>query len=299
MTRRSIEWWTRASAGAHMTRRSIEWWIAVVRLLAVPFAILQVSLTAGYPHGYERVAWLLTGILVVAAVILFVTVRDTRGYRLVAMAFDLAIVSAFALAYAWEPGPPTRQLLFLAIVIGSARFGMRGGVLVALLSIPVAAVFEQQRAHHLNADYRVDFVTFQAGAGLLMALLVGWLVARLDEQRATAEQRAEEAETLRDELGRRADLLEAANRCARALNASLDLDEAFGGFIRELRGLVPFDRMAIVLAEDGRARVMATAGASAEGILASGDAYSTEGNVLGEVLRGAQTIYRDDLTDAR
>jgi len=38
-----------------------------------------------------------------------------------------------------------------------------------------------------------------------MALLVGWIVTRLDEQRATAEQRAEEAEALRDELGRRAD----------------------------------------------------------------------------------------------
>jgi hypothetical protein len=137
---------------------------------------------------------------------------------------------------------------------------MRGGVAVALCSIAVAAVFERQRSHAFHTDYRIEFVTFQAGAGLLMALLVGWLVARLDEQRATAEQRAEEAEALRDELGRRADLLEAANRCARALNSSLDLDEAFGAFIRELRGLVPFDRMAIVLAEEGAARVIATAG---------------------------------------
>ena len=54
---------------------------------------------------------------------------------------------------------------------------------------------------------------------------------------------------MRDRLGRRVDLLEAAGRCARALGSSLDLDEAFGAFIRELRGLVPFDRTAIVLAE--------------------------------------------------
>ncbi len=103
-----------------------------------------------------------------------------------------------------------------------------------------------------------------------MALIVGWLVARLDEQRRTAEQRAAEAEALRDELGRRADLLDAANRCARALSSSLDLDEAFGEFIRELRGLVPFDRMAIVLAESGAARVIATAGNRAGDVMPPG-----------------------------
>ena len=112
-------------------------------------------------------------------------------------------------------------------------------------------MFEQQRAHWFHVPYRFEFVTFQAGAGLLMALLVGWLVTRLNEERVTAERRAEEAEALRDELGRRADLLDAANRCARALSSSLDLDEAFNAFIRELRGLVPFDRVAIVLVEEG------------------------------------------------
>ena len=49
-------------------------------------------------------------------------------------------------------------------------------------------------------------------------------------------------------------MLEAANRCARALGSSLELDEAFGAFIRELRGLVPFDRIAIVLRENGTRR---------------------------------------------
>jgi len=33
-------------------RRSLEWWIAIVRLLAIPFAVLQVWLTNGYPPGY-------------------------------------------------------------------------------------------------------------------------------------------------------------------------------------------------------------------------------------------------------
>jgi signal transduction histidine kinase len=135
------------------------------------------------------------------------------------------------------------------------------------------------------------------GAGLLMALLVGWVVARLDEQRATAEQRAEEAETLRDELGRRADLLDAANRCARALSSSLDLDEAVSAFIRELRGLVPFDRMAIVLSEDGTARIIATAGEQADDAMSAGAEFSPENSLISDVVATGQTVYRRDMAE--
>jgi signal transduction histidine kinase len=279
-----------------MTRKPIERWVSVVRLLAVPFAVLQVSLTAGYPSGYELTAWLLTAALAVGAAALFVTVRDTSAYRLIAMTFDFAIVAAFTVLYGFELGTPTRQLLFLAIVVGAVRFGMRGGILVALATVPVAAVFEQQRAHWFHVGYRIEFVTFQAGAGLLMALLVGWIVTRLDEQRATAEQRAEEAEALRDELGRRADLLDAANRCARALSSSLDLDEAVNAFIRELRGLVPFDRMAIVLAEDGMARIIATVGEQADDTISAGAEFDPENSLISDVVARGQTVYRRDMS---
>ena len=279
-----------------MTRRPIEWWISVVRLLAVPFAVLQVALTASYPSGYELTAWLLTAALAVGAVALFATVRDTRAYRLIAMTFDFAIVAAFTVLYGFELGTPTRQLLFLAIVVGAVRFGMRGGIIVALATVPVAALFEQQRAHWFHVGYRIEFVTFQAGGGLLMALLVGWIVSRLDEQRATAEQRAEEAEALRDELGRRADLLDAANRCARALSSSLDLDEAVNAFIRELRGLVPFDRMAIVLAEDGMARIIATVGEQADDAISAGAEFDPENSLISDVVARGQTVYRRDMS---
>jgi signal transduction histidine kinase len=258
--------------------------------------VLQVSLTASYPSGYELTAWLLTAALAVGAVALFATVRDTSAYRLIAMTFDFAIVAAFTVLYGFELGTPTRQLLFLAIVVGSVRFGMRGGIIVALATVPVAALFEQQRAHWFHVGYRIEFVTFQAGAGLLMALLVGWIVTRLDEQRATAEQRAEEAEALRDELGRRADLVDAANRCARALSSSLDLDEAVNAFIRELRGLVPFDRMAIVLAEDGMARIIATAGEQADDTISAGAEFDPENSLISDVVARGQTVYRRDMS---
>ncbi|HEV7555330.1 MAG TPA: ATP-binding protein, partial [Kofleriaceae bacterium] len=277
-------------------RRPIEWWISVLRLFAVPFAVLQVALTKDYPSGYASIAWLLTAALAIGAVALYATVRDTYTYRLIAMLFDFSIVAGFTVLYGFELGTPTRQLLFLAIVVGAVRFGMRGGIAIAVAAVPVAAVFEQQRSHWFHVPYRIEYVTFQAGAGLLMALLVGWVVARLDEERATAEQRAEEAEGLRDELGRRADLLDAANRCARALSSSLDLDEAFSAFIRELRGLLPFDRVAIVLAEDGVGRIIATAGEEADGVMAAGAEFSTENSLISEIVARGQTVYRHDMS---
>jgi len=288
-----------------MTRtqqRSLEWWISIVRLLAVPFAVLQVSLTNGYPTTETRnLAWGLTGILAVGAVTLCVTVSDrpSRAFQFVALVFDFGIVSAYTILFAFQFGTPTRQLLFLAIVAGAARFGMTGGVALACAAVPVAAWFEYRRSHFFHVSYRIEFVTFQAGAGLLMALLVGWLVARLDDERRTAERRLAEAEALRDELGRRADLLDAANRCARALTSSLDLDGAFGEFIRELRGLVQFDRMAIVLAEEGSARVIATAGEQASEVMPPGTVISLDQNLLADVIAGGTTVYREDMTEPR
>jgi signal transduction histidine kinase len=280
--------------------RGLEWWIAFVRLLAVPFAALQVATTAHYPGAAEHAfAWVFVAVLAAGAVALFLTAGEdtSRGFAAAAMAFDFAIISAFALLYAFELGTPTRQLLLLIVIEGAIRFGMAGGIAMALAITPVAAAFEELRSdRYQHVHYRVDFVTFEIGIALLVALLVGWLVNRLNEARLGAEQRAAEAEALRDELGRRADLLDAANRCARALSSSLDLDEAFGAFIRELRGLVPFDRMAIVLEEAGVARVIATAGEQADEVMPPGTELSLEDNLLAEVVARGQTVYREDMT---
>jgi signal transduction histidine kinase len=86
-------------------------------------------------------------------------------------------------------------------------------------------------------------------------------------------------------------VLEAANRCARALGSSLDTDQAFGAFIRELRGLTPFDRVTIVLVESGRAEVMAVAGRGTDEVFPPGSARPVRGSVLEEVLQG-DLVYR-------
>ena len=138
-------------------------------------------------------------------------------------------------------------------------------------------------------------VTLLVVVVLLTAAIAAWLVVRLRRQSSATEARAREAERLRDELGRRADALEAANRCARALSSSLELDEAFEAFIREVRGLVPFDRIAIVLSEEGSAQVMAVAGVGAERVLPPGSARPIKGTLLEEILRTGQPAYRRDM----
>ena len=105
-----------------------------------------------------------------------------------------------------------------------------------------------------------------------------------------SEGRATEAEELRDALGRRVDVLEAANRCARALGSSLVLEEAFGAFIREVRGLVPFDRIAVVLVEGNRLEVLATAGEGARKVFPPGSVEADRRLDLRDALGGADRL---------
>ena len=165
------------------------------------------------------------------------------------------------------------------------------------VQVPVMLAAEWWRSDQFGGRFMVDRITLPLGLQLGMGAIVGWLVARLDRETALAEGRATEAEGLRDELGRRADLLDAANRCARALGSSLEVNEAFAAFIRELRGLVPFDRTAIVLVEDGAARVIAAAGAGAETVFPPGSRRPLAGSALEEMTKTHQPIYRRDMAD--
>jgi len=88
-------------------------------------------------------------------------------------------------------------------------------------------------------------------------------------------------------------VLEATNRCARALGSSLDIEQAFGAFIRELTGLVPFDRTAIVLVDGDQATTMATAGRGAQEVFPPGSIGSLRGSVLERALTGEIVVRRD------
>jgi signal transduction histidine kinase len=284
--------------------RETERWLAWIRLAGVPFAVFQVAIGSGYPHNYERWGWVATGIFAAGTLILLrLSRRDwTRRGQLVlgvsALTFDFAIVSAYVLLYSFEQGTPIRQVMFLPLVEAALRGGIVGALGLAAASAPVMAVFEWLRERRSTGGYHTNYVTLQIGLELLMALIVGWLVVRLRREGAVAETRAGDAERLRDELGRRADALEAASRCARALSSSLELDEAFAAFIREVRGLLPFDRMAIVLRDNGNAQVIAVSGAGSDEVLPRGTSRPVQGSLLEDVLRANRAVYRRDMAGA-
>jgi signal transduction histidine kinase len=289
--------------------RETERWIAWVRLAAVPFAIVEVGLlSTDYPPGYESWAWATTGLLAVAGVGFYLLsraeafARAPRRIGLLGLTVDTIIVAAFVLIYQYEIGSPVNQLFFVLLVEAAVRYGIRGGLLMPLAIAPLLALAEWWRESRFDNPphgYQPDHVVFPWGLLTLTGMIVGWLVDRLRQKTATSEAQVVEAELLRDELGRRADVLEAATRCARALSSSLDLDEAFEAFIRELRGFVPFDRMAIVLEEAGAAQVMAVAGIGAEVVFSRGSRQPVGETLLSEILRTGQPVYREDMTDAR
>jgi signal transduction histidine kinase len=283
-----------------------EVWMAWVRLLAVPFALLEVGVfKAGeYPSGYEGWAWVVTAVLAAGAIVLLVLAyrASRKAWRVLgfaALAFDSAIVYAYIVVYSFEPGTPIRQLVFIPLVEAALRYGLLGGLLLPVISAGALALAEWWRVERFDSGgYDIDHITFPVGVQLILGVVVGSLVHSLRESRKSAAGRAAEAETLRDELGRRADILDATNRCARALSSSLEIRQAFAAFIRELRGLVPFDRTAIVLVEDGNLRVFATAGEAAETVFPPGTVLPIAGSIMTEMLQG-HTLYREDMTDRR
>jgi signal transduction histidine kinase len=289
-------------------RWQLERWISWVRLAAVPWAALEVGLlTEGYPSAaYEAAGWGATAVLAAGALTflwLDRRVRSERRQRLVclsALAFDALIVWTYAFIYTFEAGTPISQLLVLPVVGAALRYGLVGGIVLALVQAPVLLATELWRADRFAPpDFDLDHVTFPLGVQLVLGVIIGWLVNRLSLEANVAEERAAEAESLQNELGRRVDLLDMANRCARALGSSLELEEAFAAFIRELRGLLAFDRTAIVLADDGTARVIAAAGAAAHSVFPTGTRRPVAGSILEEVLSSARPIYRADMREQR
>jgi signal transduction histidine kinase len=283
-------------------RLRAERWLAWIRIGAVPFAAFQVAITTGYPPGREAWAWITTGVLAVgAAVIWWFARRDLPPRALArlgfgALAFDFLIVSSFVLALTFVRATPIRQVLILVLIEAAFRYGLVGGLGFVVANVPTLIAYEWLRSDYFDERYHYDSITLQIGVEVMIALIVGWLVERLRGETSAAIERAHEAEHFRDELGRRADLLDAANRCARALGSSLEIDEAFGAFIRELRGLIPFDRTAIILSEDGHIRVMATAGHMHDQVLRPGEALPS-GALIETVMSTGETVYRRDMSD--
>jgi len=283
--------------------RRREQWIAWVRVLALGWAVAEVAYVAhDYPPGHQTVAWLATaGLAVGGLLFLWLAQRewDDRGRALLgaaALGFDVAIVYAFVFTYAFEAGSPSSRLVVLVVIEAAVRYGVAGGVGLTAVNAPILLAAEYWRSQSFSPEsFQLRNVTLALGIQLVAGLIVGGLVRQLHDEAREAEERAAEAEGLRDEIGRHADQLELVNRAARALSSSLDLDDSWERFVREVRAGLPFDRLALVLADGPKAIVIADAGLGAEGAGRSDWSRPLDETVLAEVLREGTTVHTPDL----
>ena len=271
-------------------------WLVLLRAALVVVGVIAVALT-DFPPSYEPWAWAVVGFF--AAVTVFSAALSavelgpvTRARaRILLLALDAVVAIGFVSIFSFETGEPWRALYLIPIAAAALRFGLVGGLVGGVVMTGATLVID---ALGPGLQWRNAFA--RVLVGVLAGVVIGRLRDTLNAERSRAEARAAEAERLRDELGHRVDVLETANRCARALGSSLELDEAFGAFIRELRGLVPFERTAIVLVDGDTATTMATAGRGAGDVFPPGNSDPIEGSLLERVLDG-KIVVRRDLTE--
>ena len=268
-------------------------WLVLLRAALVVVAVVTVSLT-DFPSSYVAWAWGVVAFFVVVTATSLVLTRVELDRASRARARALLIVGdgivgiGIVAVFSYQAQQPYRALYLIPIAEAALRFGLRGGVLAGAAMTGSTIVIDALGPGLL---WRTAFVRILVG--MLAGIVIGRLRDGISVERQVAIARAAEAERLRDELGQRSDVLEAANRVARALASSLELDAAFGAFIRELRGLVPFERAAIVLVEGDTATTIATAGRGADETFPPGSAGPLEGSVLEHVLEGRIVVRRD------
>jgi signal transduction histidine kinase len=269
-------------------------WLVLLRAVLVVVGAIAVGLT-NFPPSYRPWAWAVVGFF--AAVTVFSGAlsavelgRNARvRARVLMLALDAAVAIGFIAVFSYQAGEPWRALYLIPVAAAALRFGLVGGAVGGAVMTGATIVIDDLGRPGLQ--WQTAFA--RVLVGMLAGLVIGRLRDTISAERSRAESRAAEAERLRDELGHRVDVLETANRCARALGSSLELEDAFGAFIRELRGLVPFDRTAIVLVEDETATTMATAGRGAGDVFPPGNADPIQGSLLERVLDGKIVVRRD------
>jgi signal transduction histidine kinase len=262
-------------------------WLLTLRAALVVVAIVDVAVT-DFPERYRWWAWGVVGFFAASTALSAALARTpldrTARVRARALAIVLDAVAAigFVAVFSYQPGEPYRALYLVPVAEAALRFGLVGGLIGGPVMVGATLVID---ALGPGVAWRT------VASRVLVGVLAGLVIGRLRDGLAS---RAAEAERLRDELRRRGDILEAANRCARALASSLEIETAFGAFIRELRVVVPFDRTAIVLIEDDVAKTIATAGRGASEIFPPGSSGPVHGSVLDRV-RSGDVIVRGNL----
>ena len=174
-------------------RWQLERWISIVRLIAVPWALIEVALLIDFSsRGYEVAAWGVTGCLAAGAVVFFwagrrgVPARYQPAVVFAGLVFDTAVMWAYALVFTFETGASTvRALLFFPVLGAALRYGLLGGLLMPVAQVPMLVAIEWWRSDHFGPPgFRLEYVTVPFGLQLAVGAIVGWLVNTLARETA-------------------------------------------------------------------------------------------------------------------
>jgi signal transduction histidine kinase len=268
-------------------------WLVLLRAALVVVGGIAVGVT-DFPSGYAPWAWAVVGFFAAVTVVSgYLSAVDLGRLarvraRVLLLVLDAVAAIGFIAVFSYQTGEPWRALYLVPVAAAALRFGLLGGLIGGAVMTGATIAIDE-----LGPGLQWKTAFARVLVGVLSGVVIGRLRDTITAERSRVEARAAEAERLRDELGHRVDVLETANRCARALGSSLELDEAFGAFIRELRGLVPFERTAIVLVEGDTATTMATAGRGAGEIFPPGNSDPIEGSLLERILDGKMLVRGD------
>jgi signal transduction histidine kinase len=217
-------------------------------ILAIRWATTMVCLALAYPafvDGDLQVA------VATAVVLAYTGIRTLSPIRypgdtasLLAVLAEVGLFTILVVITGVWGSPLVVSLVSAVMVAGFARgfgFGIRIGVVSAL----AIGLSDLQRATY-DAETDVG-IALQWTVILLMVALIAGYARRISGE-------ADRQHTLAlDRLGRLADanaLLFSLHRVAQTLPASLDYDEVLDSTVQRLRGLLDFDALAILIADD-------------------------------------------------
>ena len=88
------------------------------------------------------------------------TARPRGRIGFLALAFDTAIVYAFVFVHAFEPSTPAWGILYIPVIEGALRYGIRGGAIMPVVVLPLPRLAEWWRAEEFGPPpFDPDHVT--------------------------------------------------------------------------------------------------------------------------------------------
>ncbi|MDZ7677795.1 MAG: GAF domain-containing sensor histidine kinase [Acidimicrobiales bacterium] len=217
-------------------------------ILAIRWATTMVCLALAYPSFADND---LAVVIATVVVLTYTALRTVSPIRylgdtasLLAVLGEVALFTLAVAASGFWSSPLVVSLVSAVMVAGFARgfgFAIRIGA-VAALAIGLPDTQRPEYAFQTDGAIALQWTVI-----LLMVGLIAGYARRISGE-------ADRQHTLAlDRLGRLADanaLLFSLHRVAQTLPASLDYDEVLDSTVQRLRGLIDFDALAILLADD-------------------------------------------------